>query len=283
MAAAGIHGMAALVTGGGSGIGLATARRFAADGCHVTICGRTKERLDAAVADIRAHAADGVTVQAVPADVTDEEQVRAAVAAAREPTGALDILFACAGGSLHLGPLVAADTGQVRATFELNAIGTFLCLKHGGRVMARQGHGSFIGMSSHAGADAFRSLGVYGAAKAAVDHLCRVAADELAVAGVRVNTVQPGIVTTELMAPITAGSPLMDDYLENIPLRRPGEPEEVAELVRFLAGPESSWITGQCIAIDGGQSLRRGADYGLIAEPLYGADAMRGIVPEDAP
>jgi NAD(P)-dependent dehydrogenase (short-subunit alcohol dehydrogenase family) len=276
--AAGIAGMAALVTGGGSGIGLATARRFAAEGCHVTICGRTAERLEQAASEIARTAAPGATIRTLVADVTDEEQVRAAVGAACEATGGLDILFACAGGSLHMGPLVAADVGQVRATLELNAVGTFLCLKHGGRVMARQGHGSFIGMSSHAGLDSFRSLGVYGAAKAALDHLCRVAADELGVAGVRVNTVRPGVVATELMAPITGGGPLIDDYLANIPLGRVGEPDEVAELVRFLAGPESSWITGQCIAIDGGQSLRRGADYGIIAEPLYGPEAMRGIV-----
>lgn len=274
----GIEGMAALVTGGGSGIGLAAAKRFAAESCHVTICGRTAARLDSAAAEIGDGAASGVTVQTISADVTDEDRVRAAVAHACEPTGRLDILFACAGGSLHLGPLVAAELDQVRATVELNLIGTFLCLKHGGRVMAQQGGGSFVGMSSHAGTDSFRSLGVYGAAKAGIDHLCRAAADELAVAGVRVNTVQPGIVATELMAPITAGSPLLDDYLDTIPLGRVGEPEEVAELVRFLAGPESAWITGQCIAIDGGQSLRRGANYHLIAEPIYGPDAVRGIV-----
>ncbi len=274
----GIEGKSALVTGGGSGIGLAAAQRLARDGCHMTICGRTAGRLATAIEVIGEHAAPGVTVASVVADVTDERQVRDAAAAATAITGSLDILFACAGGSLHIGPLAAADVDAVRATIDLNLVGTFLSLKHGGRVMARQGHGSFIGMSSHAGTDSFRSLGVYGAAKAGVDHLCRAAADELAASGVRVNTVQPGIIATDLMAPITDGGVLMDDYLENIPLARAGEPEEVAELVRFLAGPESSYITGQCIAIDGGQSLRRGANYHAIAEPMYGAEALRGIV-----
>ena len=99
--------------------------------------------------------------------------MRAAVAAATEASGRLDVLFACAGGSRHMGPLVASDVQQVRDTVDLNLIGTFLCLKHGGQVMARQGGGSCVGMSSHAGLDAFRSLGVYGAAKAGLDHLCR--------------------------------------------------------------------------------------------------------------
>jgi NAD(P)-dependent dehydrogenase (short-subunit alcohol dehydrogenase family) len=275
---AGIEGYGALVTGGGSGIGLAAAKRLAADGAHVTICGRTEDRLRAACEEIGGVSAPAAQVRHVVADVTDEDQVRAAVTAACEPTGRLDVLFACAGGSLHMGPLVAAEVEQVRATFDLNMIGTFLCLKWGGRVMARQGGGSFIGMSSHAGLDTFRSLGVYGAAKAGLDQLCRVAADELGGAGVRVNTVQPGVIATELMAPITDGGDLLDDYLANIPLGRVGQPEEVAELVRFLAGPESAWITGQCIAVDGGQSLRRGANFHLVAESLYGADAIRGIV-----
>jgi NAD(P)-dependent dehydrogenase (short-subunit alcohol dehydrogenase family) len=276
---AGIDGFGALVTGGGSGIGLAAAKRLAADGAHVTICGRTQSRLEEAAAEI-CDAAPGTKVQHVVADVTREDDVRRAVSAACAATGRLDVLFACAGGSLHMGPLVAADLEQVRATVDLNLIGTFLSLKYGGRAMARQGGGSFIGMSSQAGLDTFRSLGVYGAAKAGLDHLCRVAADELGQSGVRVNTVRAGVIATDLMVPITSGGSLLDDYVENIPLGRVGEPEEVAELVRFLAGPESAWITGQCIAIDGGQSLRRGADFGIIARDLYGEDVMRGVVPE---
>ncbi len=264
----------ALVTGGGSGIGLAGAVRLAADGCSVTICGRTESKLVDAVDRIAAAADEGTEIGYVVADVTSESEVVEAVAAAVARGGGLDIAFACAGGSQHLGPLVAADLEAVRATIELNYIGTFLTIKHAARPMLAQGRGSIIGMSSHAGADSFRSLGVYGSAKAGLDMLCRVAADELGSRGVRVNSIQSGIVATELMEPITGGSSLLDDYLPQIPLGRVGQPEEVAELVRFLAGPESSWITGQCIAVDGGQNLRRGADYGVMAAELFGGDPL---------
>ncbi len=119
-------------------------------------------------------------------------------------------------------------------------------------------------MSSGAGHFPHRYLPAYGAAKAGIEMLCRYAAEELGQAGIRVNAVQPGIIDDELMAFITAGGPLLDDYLAQIPLHRVGKVEDVAEAVRFLAGPESSWITGACLAVDGGHHLRRGADYSLL-------------------
>ena len=267
-----------LITGGGSGIGEAAAAKLAADGATVTICGRTEDKLIGAVERISESAAEGVTVQHVIADVTDEAAVLAAVAAATEQTGRLDGLFACAGGSTGIGPLATSDVDTIRSTMELNYIGTFLCIKHGGRQMARQGGGgSIIGCSSHAGTDSFRCLGAYGAAKAGLDHLCRTAADEMGEFGVRVNSVQPGIVGTDLMTPITGGGRLLDDYIPQIPLGRIGQPDEIAEMVRFLIGPESSWITGQNFAVDGGQNLRRGADYGEMLRE-FGADPMGEII-----
>jgi NAD(P)-dependent dehydrogenase (short-subunit alcohol dehydrogenase family) len=119
-------------------------------------------------------------------------------------------------------------------------------------------------MSSGAGHFPHRFLPVYGAAKAGIEMLCKYAAEELGAAGVRVNVVRPGIVATDLMATITAGGALLDDYLEQMPLGRVGTADDVAEVVRFLAGPESSWITGACIPIDGGHHLRRGANYELL-------------------
>ncbi|HMD45043.1 MAG TPA: SDR family oxidoreductase, partial [Acidimicrobiales bacterium] len=193
--------------------------------------------------------------------------VAAAVDRAAEPTGCLDILFACAGGASHLGPVPDADAAAVRATVELNLIGSFLSLKHATAAMRHTGGGSVVLMSSGAGHFPHRHLWAYGMAKAGIEALCASAAEELGADGIRVNAVQPGIVETELTSFITAGGPLLDDYLDQMPLRRVGTPEDVAAAVRFLAGPESSWVTGECLAVDGGHHLRRGANYALLAGP----------------
>ena len=275
-----IEGYTVLVTGGGSGIGEASAAKPAADGANDVICGRTEQKLVDAVDRIEAGAADGATVGHVAADVTVEDDVVTAVEAATAVTGRLDGVFACAGGSTHMGPLALADLDAVEETMRLNYLGTFLTMKHVGQQLARQGGGgSMIGCSSHAGADSFRYLGAYGGAKAGLDQLCRVFADELGRFGTRVNSIQPGIVSTELMGPITGGGPLLDDYIPQIPLGRVGEPAEIAEMVRFLIGPESSWITGQLFAVDGGQNLRRGADYGTMLR-AFGDDPLDALAPD---
>jgi NAD(P)-dependent dehydrogenase (short-subunit alcohol dehydrogenase family) len=259
-----LAGTHALVTGGGSGIGLAIATRLAADGATVTICGRTESKLVDAVDVIGATAAAGAEVRHVVADVTVEDQVIAAVAAASDADGRLGIVVANAGGSLHMGAFETADETAVRATIDLNLMGTILCIKHAVVPMRRNGGGAIVAVSSGAGGFPHRHLWAYGASKAGIDHACRYAAEELGADGIRVNTVQPGIVDDELMAFITAGGPLMDDYLENMPLGRAGTVDDVAEAVRFLAGPESSWVTGVSLPIDGGHHLRRGADYSRL-------------------
>ncbi|HEY5097803.1 MAG TPA: SDR family oxidoreductase, partial [Acidimicrobiales bacterium] len=251
------------------------------DGAHVTTCGRTEEKLVGAVTvleEVARAAADtptsGGTAAYLVADVTVEEQVVEAVSTAAGGRGRLDILFANAGGSLHMGPIVTAGLDQVRATVDVNLIGTFLCIKHAAPLMAAGvgtgvdggagSGGSIIGMSSGAGAFPHRYLWAYGAAKSGIDTLCQYAAEELGADGIRVNSVQPGIVDDELMAPITAGGPLLDEYLAEMPISRLGTVEDVAAAVRFLAGPESGWITGVNLAVDGGHHLRRGANYGLL-------------------
>jgi NAD(P)-dependent dehydrogenase (short-subunit alcohol dehydrogenase family) len=260
----GLDGLSALVTGGGSGIGLGAAKRLAADGAHVTIAGRTEARLASADAEIRAVAAPDVRVGYVVCDVTVEDDVARAVAQAAEATDALDILFACAGGSLHGGPIVASDSAAWRATVDLNLVGTFLCIKHAAPVMIASGGGSIIGMSSIAGHTTHRFMSAYCASKAGIEMLVKCAADELGEHNIRVNAVQPGIIDTELMSFITAGGPVLESYFDNMPIGRIGTVEDVAAAVRYLAGPESAWITGQLLGIDGGHQLRRGPDYGSL-------------------
>lgn len=271
-----LSGRGALVTGGGSGIGLAVAHRLAADGAAVTICGRTRDRLDAAVGDLEA-SVPGADVAAVVADVTDEDSLAAAVRAAdeRAPLGAV---VASAGGSESIGPVTHLDREPWDRTLAMNLTGVMLALKHGAAAMVRHGGGSFVAVSSIAATLPHPWFGAYGPSKAGVDQLCRQAADELGPSGVRVNSVNPGLVDTDLVGFITAGGPVLDSYAENTPLGRVGRPDDVAELVGFLVGPGSTWLTGQNITVDGGQSLRRGPSLAAVLEPLFGADGLRGVV-----
>ncbi|WP_245627807.1 SDR family oxidoreductase [Actinomadura oligospora] len=261
-----LEGTSALVTGGGSGIGLACARRLAADGALVTVCGRTEAKLKE------------TGLAYVVADVTDEDEIAHAVEKAGE-RAPLRAVVHSAGGSTSIGPIQGLDVDAWRQTFELNATGTMLALKHAARSMARSGGGAFVAISSIAASTTHRWFGAYGPSKAAVDHLVQLAADELGGVRIRVNGIRPGIVRTELVAGIADQGPVLDDYLACMPISRVGEPEDVAEAARFLAGPESSWITGQVIDVDGGHHLRRGPDYSTILEPVFGAEALRGETP----
>jgi NAD(P)-dependent dehydrogenase (short-subunit alcohol dehydrogenase family) len=261
----GIGGWSILITGGGSGIGLATAERLAADGAHITICGRTEQKLADATTRIAEVAAHGATARYVVADVTVEEQVAAAVAATTEATGRIDALFACAGSSLHVGSILTADVDAVRATIDLNLTGSVICVKQAAAAMVAQGGpGSIVLMSSGAGRFPHPHLWAYGISKAGICFLAETAAEELGPLGIRVNALAPGIIDDEIMSIITAGGPLLDDYLAQMPLGRLGTVEDVASAVRYLIGPESSFVTGETLGVDGGHHLRRGADYSLL-------------------
>jgi NAD(P)-dependent dehydrogenase (short-subunit alcohol dehydrogenase family) len=251
-----------LVTGGGTGIGRACAARLARDGAHVTICGRTESKLAAAAEGI-----DG-DVRYIACDVTEEESVAQAVAYACQPTGGLTGCIANAGGGGMLAPVGQQDTAEFIRVLHLNALGTFLCLKKTLPRLVETGRGAFVGMSSIAGRLTHPFFGAYGPGKAAIEQLVRGAADEYGHLNVRVNGIRPGFIATEIMEGIPRDSPVYQSYVENTPLPRLGEPEDVAELARFLIGPESSWITGQIIDIDGGHSLRRGPNFEPFAVPM---------------
>jgi len=249
----GITGWSILVTGGGSGIGLATAERLAADGAHVTICGRTEQKLAEATARISAVAADGATARYVVADVTVEDQVVAAVTAAKGVTGRLDGLFACAGGSTHLGSVLTADVAAVRGTIDLNLMGSVICVKQGGLAMADQGvdparggRGAIVLMSSGAGRFPHPHLWAYGVAKAGICFLAETAGEELGALRIRVNAVAPGIIKTPMHAPET-----YEALAGFHPLKRMGEVSDIAQAVLYLE--DAGFVTGETLHVDGGQ------------------------------
>jgi NAD(P)-dependent dehydrogenase (short-subunit alcohol dehydrogenase family) len=267
-----------LVTGGGSGIGKGVAAGLVAAGASVMIVGRNADRLAAAVKDIEVVKANRGSIRYEPTDITDEEEAARAVAAATAWHGRLHGVVHCAGGSETIGPITQIDSLAWRRTVDLNVNGTMYVLKHAARELVRGGGGSFVGISSIAASNTHRWFGAYGVTKSAVDHMMMLAADELGPSWVRVNSIRPGLIRTDLVAAVTDSPELSADYRACTPLPRVGEVEDVANLALFLLSDAASWITGQCINVDGGHILRRGPDFSAMLEPVFGADGLRGVV-----
>ncbi len=270
-----LAGRSAMVTGGGSGIGLGCASRLAADGAAVTITGRSEETLRAAAEELQAAAPGGASIRWTASDVSEESSVAAAVAVACEATGGLDIAVVSAGTG-SVGPVTSFPLDEWRRVIDTNLTGAFLTIKHAGAAMQHSGGGSIVGISSIASPLSHAFMAAYCVSKAGFDMLVRVAADELGRCGVRVNSVRPGLVQTQLGDHLISDPAVLDDYLAQMPISRVGTIEDVAAAVRYLAGPESSWITGQCIGVDGGHTLRRGPDVEHWARALYGDEAIDG-------
>ena len=257
-----LEGQHALVTGGGSGIGLACAEQFAADGAAVTIVGRNAEKLQAALSG----ALKGADASALTCDVGDENAVAEAVAEAnaRRP---LTIAVANAGIG-GLSRFASTATDDWRAVMQTNLDGTFYTFKHAGRMIREAGGGAMCAISSIAGLRTHRFMSAYCVSKAGIDMLVRNCADELGADGVRVNSVCPGLVDTEIAAGLFATDDVHEDYLSCMPLARTGVVQDIGRAVRFLCGPESSWITGVNMPVDGGHHLRRGPNLDTFANML---------------
>ena len=267
-----------LVTGGGSGIGKGVAAGLVAAGASVMIVGRNPDRLAGAVKEIESSAAGSGSIRYEPADITNEEEATRAVDAVTAWHGRLHGVVHCAGGSETIGPITQVDSQLWRRAVDLNVNGTMYVLKHSAREMVRGGGGSFVGISSIAASNTHRWFGAYGVSKSALDHMMQLAADELGASWVRVNSIRPGLIRTELVAPVLESPELSEDYRLCTPLPRPGEVEDVANLAMFLLSDAASYVTGQVINVDGGLMLRRGPDFSAMLEPVFGADGLRGVV-----
>lgn len=259
----------ALITGGGSGIGLACAAALLQDGASVTILGRNESKLDAALAELRSQdLPPQVAVYRQVCDVADEASVAASVAAAnaRQP---LTVAVANAGvGSLS--HALQTQTEDWREVMQTNLDGTFFTFKHAGQAIRDNGGGALCAISSIAGLRTHRFMSAYCVSKAGIDMLVRNMADELGCCGIRVNSVCPGLVDTDIAAGLFATEEVHQDYLDCMPLGRTGIVSDIAQAVRFLCGPEAGWITGVNLPVDGGHHLRRGPNLDPFSRMLEG-------------
>lgn len=266
-----LRGRTALVTGGGTGIGLGCARQLLRAGATVTIVGRREEVLKSAAADLEREVSPGAEVRWLRCDVTVEEDVRQAVGAACDARGHLDIAVANAGTGV-LAPVLTATAQEWQHALNLNVLGTVLTIKHAALAMKDSGGGSIIVISSGAAVQVMRYLAPYSVSKAGLEMVVYCAADELARFGIRVNCLRPGYVGTPATEFFT--EELRSQILSHTPLGRPGLPEEVGDAVCFLAGPGTEWITGQIFGVDGGLTVPRGEDFAPLLRRVRGDEAM---------
>ena len=265
----------AFITGGGSGIGLGCAKAFAEDGANVLIMGRNEAKLSAAQEVLQAIEGAG-QIEIFVGDVAKESDVAAAAKEAAR-NGGLDIAVANAGTG-GLSPIMATEAEGWDEIMQTNLSGTFYTVKHAGRWMAKSGGGAICAISSIAGVRTHRFMGPYCVSKAGIDMLVRNSADELGVANIRVNSVCPGLVETELASGLLSTEEVYQDYLDCMPISRHGTTEDIAQAVRFLCGPESSWVTGVVMSVDGGHHLRRGPDVSPFSRMVFGDDLTDGQV-----
>lgn len=240
-----------IVTGAGSGIGAATAQRFAAEGAHVVLAGRTRSKLEAAAKDIPA---DRVMLQ--EADVSSKDSVDHLVAAAVERFGRLDVLVNNA-GIAPMGPFMETTVDDWRSAMAIDVDGVFYgCRAAVPHLLATKG--SIINVSSVSGIGGDWNMSAYNAAKGAVTNLTRSLALELGGQGVRVNAVNPSLTFTELTSDLEKNDALMAKFAERIPMGRGARPEEVAAVIAFLASEDASFVNGVNLPVDGGLNASNG-------------------------
>jgi len=243
-----------LITGALTGIGRATAFAFAKLGANVVVSGRREEAGMALATELRAL---GAKAEFVNADVANETEVSNLVAKAVSLFGKIDIAVNNAGTEGVLGPITEQTTDNFHATFSTNVLGTLLSLKHEMRAMLAQGHGSIVNLSSIAGQVGIAGGSVYAASKFAVEGLTKSAALEGAAWGVRVNAVAPGPVATDMLDRFVGRDEVAKaGFLASIPAKRAATVDEIAETIVFIASEKAAYLTGQCIAVDGGYTAQ---------------------------
>jgi citronellol/citronellal dehydrogenase len=247
-----LSGRIAIVTGGGTGIGAATARLLARHGADVVIASRTASELERMAGAIRE---TGRRCLAVPTDVKDEEQVIRLVERTADEFGRIDVLVNNAGGT-RMGPITGITTKAWDSSFDLNVRAAYFCTREAGRHMMAQRSGAIVNISSMAGLKGIKGGAHYASSKAALQMFTTVTAAEWGRYGIRANCIAVGMIASERAVEAWKVAKLdVDGSLPGVPLRRVGTPDEVASAVMFLASDAASYISGQTLAVDGGPNI----------------------------
>jgi NAD(P)-dependent dehydrogenase (short-subunit alcohol dehydrogenase family) len=213
-------------------------------------------------------------------DAVKEEDVKAGIEKAHAMQDRLDIVVPTVGGG-GFSPLLLSTAENFRHAFDINVVSTFLAVRYGVPLM--EPGGSIVCISSTAAKLPFAYLAAYHTAKGALENFVRAAAEELGSAGIRVNAVRPGLTRSDGTGGMFGNQAVLDSFIAEFPLGRAGEPEDIAAAVRYLAGPESSWVTGQSFAVDGGNEIRKNPDLSAMVAQMIGADKLaalkRGKIP----
>lgn len=281
-----LAGQSAFITGGGGGIGSASATWLARDGAAVVIMGRTESTLIDAKEQIAEAAGPGAAVDYVVGDALDPASVQAGMDAAAG-LGRLSMALSVVGGGT-MKPLLMFEPDELRHDLERNIVSAFLVIKHATPLMSQGGGGSIVLISSDAARIPWPFLATYNSSKGGVEGLVRGAALELASLNVRVNAVRPGLVRTETTKNgLFANAAVLEQFLAEKPLGRTGVPDDIAAGVHYLLGPESTWVTGQSLGIEGGNELTRAPVLESLVRQRWGDEAvdaaLAGHIPTKTP
>ena len=246
------EGKVALINGGSRGIGEAFAMEYAKRGAKVIVSSRKQAGVDAVAAAIRDA---GGQAEGVACHTGDGEQIEALFSHIKEHYGRLDVLINNAATNPYFGPIINAPESAFDKTFEVNVKGYFMMAQQAARIMAEQGSGSIINVSSIEGMSPSPMMGIYSMTKAAVIMLTKTMAKELGPVNLRSNCICPGLTETKFASVLIDTPEIYDQYISAAPMARHAQPEEIVGAAVFLGSDASSYTTGTVITCDGGTSI----------------------------
>jgi len=249
-----LTGKVAIVTGSSRGIGLAIAAALAEHGCKVVISSRKQDACDEVAHAINAQHGEGTAI-AVAASISDKDALQNLVDETRRQFGRTDILVCNAASNPYYGPMAGISDDQFRKILDNNVIANHWLISMAAPEMLERGEGSIIIVSSIGGLTSSTMIGAYNISKAADFQLARNLAAEFGPKGVRVNCIAPGLIKTDFARALWENPDTLKAVTKTTPLRRIGEPHEIAGAAVYLASPASSFMTGQTIIVDGGSTI----------------------------